>query len=120
MKTISPLKRPSWAKPYLFDGYPGLHFPYYQADGKNGEMHYRAGTLPLSDADRALVVDLYDGELLRLNAMLKTLRAAWGEREGIVVVTSDHGEYLGEHKRIGHGVELHPTSAIRTFGDPYP
>lgn len=97
-----------WRTPYLFDGYAGIHFPIFLDDGKNGEMHIRSGSLTIPEQDKQAVVDLYDGELLRLNYMLGALLRAWGERSGIVAVTSDHGEYLFEHNRVGHGVELHP------------
>lgn len=97
-----------WRTPYLFTEYPGIHFPYFLDDGTNGEMNLRNGTLKIPEADKQAVIDLYDGELLRLDAMLRQLLLAWGDREGIIAVTSDHGEYLFEHQRVGHGVELHP------------
>lgn len=97
-----------WRTPYLFEGYAGVHFPTFLDDGRNGEMHLRSGVLEVPENDKQAVVDLYDGELLRLNHMLGMLLTSWGKRSGIVAVTSDHGEYLFEHDRIGHGVDLYP------------
>jgi len=59
----------------------------------------------------ALVRDLYDAEIAYLDSELERL---WKELDAlglsddtVVVVTSDHGEALGEHGRIGHGTVLH-------------
>ncbi|MEC7986244.1 MAG: sulfatase-like hydrolase/transferase, partial [Myxococcota bacterium] len=98
-----------WAKPFLFTEYPGLNLPYYVDSGLNGEMLYTKGELSIPSEDLIKVGDLYDGELMRLNQMLRTLILRWGNRRGMVAVTSDHGEYLGEKHRIGHGVDLDPS-----------
>ena len=97
-----------WRTPYLFDGYPGIHFPIFMNNGLNGEMAVRKGGLDIPFKDKQAVIDIYDGELLRLDYMLGSLLRSWGDRTGIIAVTSDHGEYLFEHDRVGHGVELHP------------
>ena len=97
-----------WRTPYLFDAYPGIHLPIFGDNGLNGEMAIRKGMLDITSEDKGDIVDLYDGELLRLDHMLGTLLRAWGTRSGIIAVTADHGEYLFEHDRVGHGVELHP------------
>ena len=72
-----------------------------------GEEAFAKGAMNLSEADLRLVADLYDGELIRLDKALMTLVDTWnkaGRGGGIVAVTSDHGEYLGEHGLIGHGI----------------
>jgi arylsulfatase A-like enzyme len=59
----------------------------------------------------AIVRDLYDAEIAYLDSELQRLWDALDEpglaRDTVVVVTSDHGEALGEHGRIGHGTVLH-------------
>ncbi len=52
-----------------------------------------------------LLLDLYDGEVARADAALRELVQAWtaSGRQGVVVVTSDHGEYFGEHGLLEHG-----------------
>ena len=98
-----------WAKPYIFTEYPGLNLTYFQEGNINGEMLYSKGALNIPKTDLLKIEDLYDGELMRLNIMMSSLMKAWNGRNGIVAVTSDHGEYLGENKRIGHGADLHPS-----------
>lgn len=66
---------------------------------------------------RALV-DLYDGEVhhvdRELGSLLTDLLARQGDgRDTLVIVTSDHGEELGDHGRIGHGHTLYrETTAV--------
>jgi arylsulfatase A-like enzyme len=51
------------------------------------------------------VADLYDGELrfmdIHLDRLLRWLDRRLGER-AVIIVTSDHGEELGEEGRVGH------------------
>ncbi len=103
-------KNTSWASPYLFKEYPGLDLSIYQPNGLNGEQLFTKGALELQAAELQTIKDLYDGELVRLDLILRSLIEAWNRQHssGIVAVTSDHGEYLGEHNRIGHGASLHP------------
>ncbi|MCK4511859.1 sulfatase, partial [bacterium] len=59
----------------------------------------------LPDAKVEYLVDLYDGELRWLDLNLEELLSWIGERFGddaIVIITSDHGEELGEEGRVGH------------------
>jgi arylsulfatase A-like enzyme len=60
----------------------------------------------LSPADRQQVVDLYDGNLHRIDASLGRILAGWRalerERELLVIVLSDHGEAFGEHGWYQH------------------
>lgn len=65
---------------------------------------------PLSEAEQAHVVDLYDGEVAYFDRQLGLLLDALEERglsdETVVVVTADHGEELFESGRLGHGYAL--------------
>ena len=102
-------ERGLWLKTYGADrDPPALALSLRPApDALTGEEAYAKGALSLSEADLALVTDLYDGELIRLDKALMTLVDTWnkaGRGGGIVAVTSDHGEYLGEHGLIGHGI----------------
>jgi arylsulfatase A-like enzyme len=53
----------------------------------------------------------YEGEVRYVDAQLGRLLDAWDRRErgrrGLVVVTSDHGEGLGEHDYDGHGFHVY-------------
>ncbi len=79
---------------------PGHAFSRYQLHGKTTLLW---GLLP--DGKAQYVADLYDGELRWLDMNLETLLPWIDERYGedaIVIVTSDHGEELGEEGRVGH------------------
>src|SRR5581483_5236577 len=60
----------------------------------------------LTPAERDFVVANYDGQVAAMDAALGELLAALrarGRYEGaLVVVTADHGEFLGEHGQVGH------------------
>jgi len=63
----------------------------------------------LSAEQRQALSDLYDGELRGLDQQLERLLDWIDEKLGnntIVVVTSDHGEELGEEGRVGHDYGL--------------
>ncbi|MFT7464496.1 MAG: hypothetical protein ACI9EF_002852, partial [Pseudohongiellaceae bacterium] len=65
---------------------------------------------PLTEAEQAHVVNLYDGEVAYFDGQLGLLLAELKERglsdDTIVVVTADHGEELFETGRLGHGYAL--------------
>ena len=59
----------------------------------------------LPEGKAQCVADLYDGELrwvdMNLEVLLRWIDERYGE-DAVVIVTSDHGEELGEEGRIGH------------------
>jgi arylsulfatase A-like enzyme len=64
------------------------------------------GETPLSEEDYRILNDLYDAEVAWADALVGEIVAAL-DRAGIgddtvVVVTSDHGEHLGEHGKTDH------------------
>ena len=65
----------------------------------------------IDDADLALLESLYDGEVAALDAglapLFEGLRTRGFLRDGIVIVTSDHGEEFREHRTLGHGSNLY-------------
>jgi arylsulfatase A-like enzyme len=106
---IREAKSSDWLHVYSADREPpSLALNFRPAPNRlTGEEAYAKGELALTSADRALITDLYDGELVRLDKALVQLIGAWnrnGHGDGIVAITSDHGEYLGERGLIGHGV----------------
>ncbi|MGB9338148.1 MAG: sulfatase-like hydrolase/transferase, partial [Polyangiales bacterium] len=91
---------------------PGLGFlPARAAMTPNPQRRrFEAGELTDAEAERWLshLSDVYDYSVLRadrsLAATLEVLEAdGWLERGYRLVVTSDHGEYLGEHQMVEHG-----------------
>jgi arylsulfatase A-like enzyme len=81
------------------------HAAHLDLSGKcgKGELH----ALTLSAEDRAALVDHYDGGIASADAWLgvlfEALRAAGLYERALIVVTSDHGESLGERGVYGHG-----------------
>lgn len=66
----------------------------------------------LEHADKAAIITaLYDAEIRYWDEQLGRLRATLEERgileNTIVVVTSDHGEEMFDHGRVGHSLTLH-------------
>ena len=66
--------------------------------------------IPWTDAERRAIRILYDGEVREadrlVGELLSTLEDAGVGERTIVVVTSDHGQHLGEHDRVGHAFSL--------------
>jgi arylsulfatase A-like enzyme len=122
----------------LFINYLDAHFPYHAPDPywrKFVEPSHQALATKLLDAkaqDEAdytpppinwqaekwgALTDLYDGELFYLDAMLTELFDDLRRRglfdDTLVVVTSDHGEHLGEHELFLHRFSVYePTLRI--------
>ena len=61
--------------------------------------------------DSQHIVSLYDGEVrytsAQIGAFLKKFNKAGLEDRTLVIVSSDHGESLGEHNMWGHGISLY-------------
>jgi len=81
-------------------------------DGTRTWAGFSNGNKSYDDADKQQLIDLYDGNLHRADAMVGQMVEAWralGRDRGLlVVVTSDHGEGFAEHGRFGHGHMLYP------------
>lgn len=74
---------------------------------------YDLGVDIISPRQMAQLSDLYDGEIATLDAavgdLLDRLAAADVLDDTLVVVTSDHGENLGDHHLFEHAIGLHRT-----------
>jgi arylsulfatase A-like enzyme len=88
-----------------------VNLPQTAASGFEMSKEWRQSTdagerLPLDSDQQQLLVDLYDSGVAYTDAQLGRLLARWGAREGadegVVAVTSDHGEALGEKGLAGH------------------
>ena len=66
---------------------------------------------PPAPWDRLYADVLYDGEIAYTDRELGRLLRHTAERDDpLVIVTSDHGESLGEHQEVGHGYFLYDTT----------
>ncbi|HJQ84159.1 MAG TPA: sulfatase [Candidatus Binatia bacterium] len=120
---------PAGSPAFLYLQYMEPHFPYtppeelkWKTLGRRGNPWDLLRTLGamLRDPQRwkkpdpeGLVVmeALYEAEIMALDARLRELFAALDARgflrNAIVVITSDHGEELGDHGDLGHGKTLY-------------
>lgn len=73
-----------------------------------------AGKLKLSKRDYRILSDLYDGEVgladRCVGQIVHQLKTSGILDDTLLIVTSDHGENLGEHGRIDHNLSLHETT----------
>lgn len=78
--------------------------------GLRCDVAYAADQFELTDAERALIGDLYDSGLVQTDNALRAVIQAWlsSGHSGVVVVTSDHGEFLGEHDMLQHRFVTQP------------
>ena len=74
---------------------------------------YLAGNVGLSESDFRLLRALYRAEITYVDEQLAALRDALGElgelRDTVFVVTSDHGENIGDHGLMDHQYCLYDT-----------
>jgi arylsulfatase A-like enzyme len=74
-------------------------------------QHYYTGRSALGTLDFQELADLYDGELERLSqdlaALIAGLERAGRLEDTVVIVTSDHGENLGDHQHLDHVFNLY-------------
>jgi arylsulfatase A-like enzyme len=72
-----------------------------------------AGELQVSEQEYEILRDLYDGDLLyldtRVGELVRFLELSGLLKNTLLVITSDHGENLGEHGMIDHQLNLFDT-----------
>jgi len=103
---------PEALAPYVDPGPPpGVDFQRREgAEAATGVQRIVSGALELEASQWAMVRDLYDGELVDADRRLMRIIEAWNGRgsPGIVAVTSDHGEHLGERGLVDHRGSVWP------------
>ena len=76
-------------------------------------MEYQAGLHPFDTVDWQRVRDLYAGDVMSsdrlLGGLLRVLENEGLLQDVILIVTSDHGENLGEHGLVDHQFSVHET-----------
>ena len=102
----SPETAPSWTRGFLMDEPPGIDFYEIPPGGQMGGFRQLiGGTLNIPEADMPIIEDLYAGGITAADFLLNRILSKWTDTRpsGVVAVTSDHGEYLGEHGLWEHG-----------------
>jgi arylsulfatase A-like enzyme len=115
---------------FLFANYVDTHNPYnagkrhddpgFVEDGKQRESHPLYEELrpwilqrkePFPDEKLQLLIDQYDTAIYNLDAELgflfRTLEHLGLYNNTLIVLTSDHGEFFGEHELIDHGKDVY-------------
>lgn len=109
---LQPGAQPPWLAPFLTQERTRLNY-FLQPEGADrvGIFSYMRGELDVPPAGRALLKDVYEGEVSAVDYQLHRLLQAWQSARGgaqIVAVTSDHGELLGERQAMEHGRFVYP------------
>ena len=101
---------PEWLIPYLTKEAPGVSLTHKHGDIPSAIDRYHRGELDIPQSDLDLLRDLYDGEILLVDQLVSQLVGAWDQKfsNGVVAITSDHGEYFGEHHLLEHGRTVYP------------
>ncbi len=107
---------------FLFVNYLDPHDPYFplKLNPESGPLSFENGFVRRIDSWRRPdlaedqwdhINELYDQELEYLDNHLGDLFEKLKElglwEDSIIIVTSDHGELIGENRRLGHGVTLY-------------
>lgn len=106
----SPSTAPAWVIPFLLPDAVRL-FARPTPEALPGVLQINRGDRTVPPEGRALLRDLYDGEVMATDYHLSRLLAAVSaQRSGspFVAVTADHGELLGEGGLVDHGRLLTP------------
>lgn len=116
---------------FLYAIFWDMHLPYYpsqqhatrwlpagvtldQAQQVNRhQLRYFAGQTTMSETDFAMLRAGYDGALATIDeevgALVEALRQRGILDHTVLIITSDHGENLGEHGLMSHAYSLHDT-----------
>jgi arylsulfatase A-like enzyme len=122
-------RRPSDRPFFLFVSFLEPHLPYdpppdYRAEhlrdlppddvvSIDTGIEFNAGLHPADSVDWARVRRLYGGDVYTADRLLSDLTALLAkhglDENTVLIVTSDHGENLGEHERMDHQFSVHET-----------
>ncbi len=88
--------------------------PIVASARSRGTAPYYLGRAPISEREFAVLSDLYDGEVARVDELVGELLSYLEEsgrmRDTLLVLTSDHGENLGDHGHFRHVFSLYRTT----------
>jgi arylsulfatase A-like enzyme len=111
---LDPATAPGWLAPFIFDREDGVRtVNFFRApEGQDiGIFDVLRGKIHIPAEGQALLREVYDGEVWEADRALGALMGIWdgrGRGPGIVALTSDHGEFLGERGLMDHGRRVYP------------
>ncbi len=102
---------PEDAVPFMRTAVPQAELSDLRSFSNRQSLSYNLGILEVGDRHLGILSDLYDAEIFALDReiglLLDRLREAGLLDTTVVVIVGDHGEMLGEHHLIDHGVGLY-------------
>ena len=105
--TLQPNTAPQWILPHLLPNGIGFH-PFYPNFPESLVYQYISGTKDIPPQGKTVIRDLYEAEVKRSDTHFGLIYNAWNNSDSIIALTSDHGEYLTEHRLLEHGRTLLP------------
>ena len=113
IETLQPGSAPDWLRPFV--GREGSEVVVdllrpLSPGGPTGEVAFHTGQWRPPPEAAVLFRDLYDASVHRADYKLHRVIQSWSaaSRSGVIAVTSDHGELLGEHGGLFHGRTVWP------------
>lgn len=99
---------PAWVAPFVDTSGAAPALDLYRSAASAPDGGFVAAMRGELELDRPLLTDLYDAGVRTADHCMGRAVAQWSAagRSGIVAVTADHGEYLGEHGLWEHGQTL--------------
>ena len=101
---------PGWAAPLAMEHGAGINTNAL-VDGVRFDERVNTGQTHLDPEQIGLIGSLYDAGVTAADRGLNRVLTAWnaaGHGDGIVVITSDHGEFLGEEGLLDHSFSTRP------------
>jgi arylsulfatase A-like enzyme len=99
------------AVPFMRTAVPQAELSALRSFSNRQSLAYNLGVLDVGDRHLGILSDLYDAEIFALDReigrLLDRLRKGGLLDKTVVVIVGDHGEMLGEHRLIDHGVGLY-------------
>ena len=110
---------------FLFLNFLDAHFPHYpprrllerfpapavELDQERLLREMHLSKRPLREDERSYLNSLYDAKIFYLDEQLKAFEDELRKRklfdDALIVLVSDHGEFLGEHDLLGHALDVY-------------
>lgn len=101
---------PEWLRPYLMTRVAGVDLTGADRKLPSAALRLAQGELAIPREGYALLGTLYDAGVAGVDYVLHHVVPAWAEASpsSAIVLTSDHGEALGDHGSLDHHFSVYP------------